>query len=201
MAFTVTVDGSLTGAVNLLGLINTTNTTTITSTQVALATPVALDVGDIDLDGRNTTVVVSTVKGQGYIDVEPYNNGIPVRYRRIAVYEGVATPSSTFTISGSTTWDQLKSTIAAANNMVLGDIVIAIQETAAAPGTALIYDAYPPVDGGEGNSINTNVNAIADSFVYVVDASLAVTLEYLPTDAALHTVITTLNLDGFTPVV
>ena len=199
MAFTVT--GSLTGAVNLLGLINTTNTSTITSSQVALAAPVTLTGGDIDLDGRNTSVTVSSVQNQGFIDVDPYNNGVPVKFRRVNVYEGVVTPSTTFTISGSTTWDQLKTSIATANNMVQGDILISLQQDVAAPGTDLIYNEYPPAGGGEGNYINSNVIAVDGSYVYVGNSTIAITLEYVPTDTALHTVITTLNLDGFTPVV
>ena len=199
MAFDKTVNGASSGFANLLGLINSSNATTITNAQVAFAAPTELTGGDIDVAGRNTTVVVTSVQNQGFIDVDPFNYGVTVKYRRTAVYEGVSSFVSDFSITASTTWDQLKTSVASANNMVQGDIVIDLQGAAA--GSALIYATYPPAGGGEGNFVDTNVSAIADSYVYHQHAGLSIRLNYEATDTPLHTVITTTDLDGFIAVV
>ena len=199
MAFDKTVNGASSGFANLLGLINSSNATTITNAQVAFATPTELTGGQIDVAGRNTTVVVSSVQNQGFIDIDPFNDGVTVKYRRTAVYEGVSSVVSEFSITASTTWDQLKTSVASANNMVQGDITIDLQGAAA--GSALIYDTYPPAGGGEGNFVDTNVSAVADSYVYHSHASLSIRLNYEATDTPLHTVITTTDLDGFVAVV
>lgn len=199
MAFDKTVNGASSGFANLLGLINSSNATTITNAQVAFAAPTELTGGNIDVAGRNTTVVVTSVQNQGFIDVDPFNDGVTVKYRRTAVYEGVSSVVSEFSITAATTWDQLKTSVASANNMVQGDILIDLQGGAA--GSALIYDTYPAPGGGEGNFVNTNVSAAADSFVYHQHTSLAIRLNYEATDTPLHTVITTTDLDGFIAVV
>ena len=198
MAFNVTVNGAQSGAANLLALINTSNATTITNAQVAFAAPVTLTYGQIDVYGRNTTVVVTSVQNQGFIDEGTYDAGIPVKYRRTAVTEGVSSQVSDFTITGATTWDQLKTSVASANNMVQGDILINLQGASA--GSALIYDTYPPVGGGEGNFIAAAATAVADSYVYHQDAALIIQLNHAATDTPLHNVITVTDLDGFIAV-
>lgn len=199
MAFTVTVNGSNSGFSNLLSLINSTNATTITNAQVNFSVPTELTGGQIDVAGRNTTVVVTSVQNQGFIDIPPADSGVTVKYRRTAVAEGVSSVVGEFSITAATTWDQLKTSVAAANNMVQGDIVISLQGAAA--GSALIYDTYPPAGGGEGNYINTDVAAAANSYVYHQHSTLSITLNYEATDTPLHTVITTTDLDGFVAVV
>ena len=199
MYFNVTVNGAQSGSANLLALINTSNATTITNAQVAFAAPVILTGGQIDVYGRNTTVVVTSVQNQGFIDEGTYDAGIPVKYRRTSVTEGVSSQVSDFTITGATTWDQLKTSVASANNMVQGDILINLQGASA--GSALIYDTYPPVGGGEGNFIAAAATAVADSYVYHQDAALIIQLNYAATDTPLHTVITATDLDGFVAVV
>ena len=89
--------------------------------------------------------------------------------------------------------------MAAANNMVQGDIVISLQGASA--GSALIYDTHPPVGGGEGNFINADVEAVDGSYVYHQNATMSITLNYEATDTPLHTVITSTDLDGFIAVV
>ena len=199
MAFDKTVNGASSGFANLLSLINYSNATTITNAQVAFAPPIELAYGYIDVAGRNTTVVVTSVQNQGFIDVDPFNDGVTVKYRRTSVAEGVSSTVGDFSITAATTWDQLKTSVAAANNMVLGDIVISLQGASA--GSALIYDTYPPVGGGEGNYINADVAAVGDSYVYHQNATMSITLNYEATDTPLHTVITTTDLDGFIAVV
>ena len=199
MAFDKTVNGASSGFANLLSLINSRNATTITNAQVAFAAPTELTGGNIDVAGRNTTVVVTSVQNQGFIDVDPFNYGVTVKYRRTAVYEGVSSFVSEFSITAATTWDQLKTSVASVNNMVQGDILIDLQGGAA--GSALIYDTYPAPGGGEGNFVDTSVSAAADSFVYHQHASLSIRLNYEATDTPLHTVITTTDLDGFIAVV
>ena len=199
MAFDKTVNGASSGFANLLSLINSTNATTITDAQVAFAPPIELTYGYIDAAGRNTTVVVTSVQNQGFIDVDPFNDGVTVRYRRTSVAEGVSTGLSDFSITAATTWDQLKTSVAAANNMVQSDIVIDLQGGAA--GSDLIYDTYPAPGGGEGNFVETAVTAIVDSYVYHQNASLPIRLNYEATDTPLHTVITATDLDGFIAVV
>lgn len=199
MAFDKTVNGASSGFANLLDLINSSNATTITNAQVAFAVPTELTGGQIDVAGRNTTVVVTSVQNQGFIDVDPFNDGVTVKYRRTAVYEGVSSVVGDFSITAATTWDQLKTSVAAANNMVQGDIIISLQGAAA--GSALIYDTYPPAGGGEGNFINTVVEAAGNSYVYHQHNTLSITLNYEATDTPLHTVITTTDLDGFIAVV
>lgn len=197
MAFNV--NGAQSGFANLLSLINSTNATTITNAQVAFAPPIELTGVSIDAAGRNTTVVVTSVQNQGFIDVDPFNDGVTVKYRRASVAEGVSSVVGDFSITAATTWDQLKTSVAAANNMVLGDIVISLQGASA--GSALIYDTYPPVGGGEGNYINANVAAVGDSYVYHQNDTLSIKLNYEATDTPLHTVITTTDLEGFIAVV
>lgn len=199
MAFDKTVNGASSGFANLLSLINSTNATTITNAQVAFAPPIELTGGNIDVAGRNTTVVVTSVQNQGFIDVDPFDNGVTVKYRRTSVSEGVSSMVSDFTITGATTWDQLKTSVASANNMVQGDILINLQGASA--GTALIYDTYPPAGGGEGNWLAAAVTAVNDSYVYHQAAALSIQLNYVATDTPLHTVITTTDLDGFVAVV
>ena len=199
MAFDKTVNGASSGFANLLSLINSSNATTITNAQVAFAPPIELTGGQIDVAGRDTTVLVTSVQNQGFIDVDPFNYGVTVKYRRTAVYEGVSSYVSDFSITAATTWDQLKTSVASANNMVQGDIVIDLQGAAA--GSALIYDTYPAPGGGEGNFINADVAAAGGSYVYHQHASLAIRLNYVATDTPLHTVITTTDLDGFIAVV
>lgn len=199
MAFNMTVNGASSGFANLLSLINYTNATTITDAQVAFAPPIELDYSGIDAYGRNTTVVVTSVQNQGFIDVDPFNDGVTVKYRRTSVAEGVSSIVSDFSITAATTWDQLKTSVAAANNMVLGDIAISLQGASA--GSALIYDTHPPVGGGEGNFINADVEAVGGSYVYHQNATMSITLNYEATDTPLHTVITTTDLYGFVAVV
>ena len=199
MAFYKTVNGASSGVDNLLSLINYTNATTITNAQVAFAPPIEVPIGYIDIAGRNTTVVVTSVQNQGFIDVDPFNDGVTVKYRRTAVYEGVSSVVGDFSITAATTWDQLKTSVAAANNMVQGDIIISLQGDSA--GSALIYDTYPPVGGGEGNYIDAVVQAVGDSYVYHQNDTLSIRLNYEATDTPLHTVITTTDLDGFVAVV
>jgi hypothetical protein len=199
MAFNFTVNGAQSGAANLLALINYSNATTITDAQVAFAPPIELTGGYIDAYGRNTTVVVTSVQNQGFIDDDSFNDGVTVKYRRTSVAEGVSSVVSDFSITAATTWDQLKTSVAAANNMVLGDIIISLQGASA--GSALIYDTHPPVGGGEGNFINADVAAAGDSYVYHQNDTLSIKLNYEATDTPLHTVITTTDLYGFTAVV
>ena len=199
MAFSYTVNGASSGFANLLSLINYTNATTITDAQVAFAPPIELTGGFIDVAGRNTTVVVTSVQNQGFIDVDPFNDGVTVRYRRTSVAEGVSSIVGDFSITAATTWDQLKTSVAAANNMVLGDIAISLQGASA--GSALIYDTHPPVGGGEGNFINADVEAVADSYVYHQNSTMSITLNYEATDTPLHTVIANTDLYGFVAVV
>ena len=198
MYFNVTVNGAQSGSANLLALINTSNATTISNAQVAFAAPVILTGGQIDVAGRNTTVLVTSVPNKGFIDEGTYDAGIPVKYRRTAVTEGVSSQVSDFTITGATTWDQLKTSVASANNLVQGDILINLQDASA--GTALIYDTYPPVGGGEGNFIAAAVLAVNDSYVYHQDSFMSIQLNYAATDTPLETVITVTDLDGFIAV-
>ena len=199
MAFNVTVNGAQSGVANLLALINTSNATTITNAQVAFAAPVTLTGGEIDVAGRNTTVLVTSVPNQGFIDEGFFNDGIPVKYRRTAVTEGVSSQVGEFNITAATTWDQLKTSVASANNLVQADVLIDMQGASA--GSALIYDTYPPAGGGEGNFIDTNVTAVSDSYVYNQNSTMGITLNYAATDTPLETVITVTDLDGFIAVV
>ena len=199
MAFDKTVNGASSGFANLLSLINYSNATTITNAQVAFAPPIELPGGYIDAAGRNTTVVVTSVQNQGFIDADLFNDGVTVKYRRTSVAEGVASIVGDFSITAATTWDQLKTSVAAANNMVLGDIAISLQGASA--GSALIYDTHPPVGGGEGNFINADVEAVGGSYVYHQNSTMSITLNYEATDTPLHTVIATTDLYGFVAVV
>lgn len=199
MAFNVTVNGAQSGVANLLALINTSNATTITNAQVAFAAPVILTGGQIDVAGRNTTVLVTSVQNQGFIDEGFFNEGIPVKYRRTSVTEGVSSTVAEFNITGATTWDHLKTSVATANNMVQADVLIDLQGTYA--GHALIYDTYPPAGGGEGNTQAANVTAVNDSYVYHQNAAMSIQLNYAATDTPLHNVITVTDLDGFIAVV
>ena len=199
MAFNVTVNGAQSGSANLLALINTSNATTITNAQVAFAPPIELIGALIDVAGRDTTVLVTSVPNQGFIDEGTYDAGIPVKYRRTAVTEGVSSQVGDFTITGATTWDQLKTSVASANNQVQADILINLQGASA--GSALIYDTYPPAGGGEGHFIAATVTAVADSYVYHQDAAMSIQLNHAATDTPLHTVITSIDLDGFVAVV
>ena len=199
MAFNVTVNGAQSGVANLLALINTSNATTITNAQVAFAAPVILTGGEIDVAGRNTTVLVTSVPNQGFIDEGFFNDGIPVKYRRTAVLEGVSSTVGEFNITGATTWDQLKTSVASANNLVQADVLIDMQGASA--GSALIYDTYPPAGGGEGNRDVATVSAVNGSYVYHQVGGMSIILNYAATDTPLHTVITTTDLDGFVAVV
>jgi len=75
--------------------------------------------------------VVTSVQNQGFIDDDLFNDGVTVKYRRTSVAEGVSSPVGDFSITAATTWDQLKTSVAAANNMVLGDIAISLQGASA----------------------------------------------------------------------
>jgi hypothetical protein len=82
----------------------TADAATVTNAQVAFTLPTELTGGQIDVAGRNTTVVVTSVQNQGFIDVDPFNDGVTVKYRRTAVYEGVSSTVGEFSITAWAPW-------------------------------------------------------------------------------------------------
>ena len=111
-----------------------------------------------------------------------------------------------FNITVDTTWDQLKTQIANANNIVIGDYNIV--EQGVSLGSDKISVAFPPEDGGEGNTQAFNIIPIgsdvagtwvSSSYVYDTGSVVAITGLWEATDAPLDTVITNTNLNGFVP--
>ena len=201
------VVGAKTGVANLVDLINYTNPTQvqISPNQVEFS---ALAVYDNSLGykpiGTNTEVVVKAIDGQGFINgVNP--NGFSLWYRRVGLNTGVTSFTDTASLAVDTTWDQLKTAISNANNIVYGDFNIF--EQGVALGTDAIYATLPPADGGEGSTQAFNLIPVGNvvesawvssSFVYDT-TSAVVTGTWAPTDTPLSDTIVIRNLDGFVP--
>ena len=201
------VQGSSTGVANLVALVNYSNPTSvqITEAQVTFSDLVTnhTNVGGFQ---RNTQVRMAAVDGAGFINGPAAENGFNLQYARVGLDTGVTVFTDEFNITVDTTWDQLKTQIANANNIVIGDYNIL--EQGVSLGSDKISVAFPPVDGGEGNTQAFNIIPIgsdvagtwvSSSYVYDTGSVVAITGLWEATDAPLDTVITNTNLNGFVP--
>ena len=202
------VNGAKTGVVNLVDLINFSNPTAvpITASQVEFDTLAVYDNTALGKPvGTNTEVNIRAVNGKGFINGSLHPTGFSLFYRRVGLNTGVASFTNQFSITSNTTWDQLKTAVATANNMVYDDVKIVEQATAL--GTDAIYATLPPPNSGEGHTQTFNLipvgNDVSGTWVstsYVYDTTTAaVTGNWQSTDTPLDQNITIRNLDGFVP--
>jgi hypothetical protein len=202
------VNGAKTGVVNLVDLINFSNPTavSITPAQVEFDTLAVYDNTALGKPvGTNTEVNIRAVNGQGFINGSSHPTGFSLFYRRVGLNTGVTSFTNQFAITVNTTWDQLRTAIAAANNQVYDDIKI--YEQGVALGTDPIMNTVPPANSGEGNTqvfnlipVGTTVNSAWVSTSYVYDTTTAaVTGNWQSTDTPLDQNITIRDLDGFVP--
>lgn len=202
------VKGSDTGVANLVALVNYSNPTSvqITEAQVTFSDLITNLTNGGDLFARNTQVRIAAVDGAGFINGPAAENGFNLQYARVGLNTGVAVFTDEFNITVDTTWDQLKTQIANANNIVIGDYIIV--EQGVSLGSDKISVAFPPPDGSEGNTqafkiipIGSDVAGtwVSSSYVYDTGSTVAITGLWEATDAALDTVITNTNLNGFVP--
>ena len=119
------------------------------------------------------------------------------------IYPIIATRALGWQMVGS---DISSAAIANANNIVIGDYNIF--EQGVSLGSDKISVAFPPQDGGEGNTQAFNIIPIGNdvagtwvssSYVYDTGSVVAITGLWEATDAPLDTVITNTNLYGFVP--
>lgn len=202
------VNGAKTGVVNLVDLINFSNPTAVSMTpaQVEFDTLAVYDNTALEKPvGTNTEVNIRAVNGQGFINGSTHPTGFSLFYRRVGLNTGVTSFTNQFAITANTTWDQLKTAVATANNMVYDDIKIFEQATAL--GTDPIANTLPPANSGEGNFQTFNlipvgqaVDAAWVSTSYVYDTTTAgVVGNWQSTDTPLDQNITIRELDGFVP--
>ena len=202
------VNGAKTGVVNLVDLVNFSNPTAvpITASQVEFDALAVFDNSGMGKPlGTNTEVNIRAVNGQGFINGSTHPTGFSLFYRRVGLNTGVTSFTDQFAITANTTWDQLRTAVATANNQVYDDIKIFEQE--AALGTDAIYAMLPPPDSGEGHTqvfnlipVGTVVESAWVSTSYVYDTTTAtVTGNWQSTDTPLDQNITIRDLDGFVP--
>ena len=202
------VNGAKTGVVNLVDLINFSNPTAVSMTpaQVEFDTLAVYDNTALGKPvGTNTEVNIRAVNGKGFINGSSHPTGFSLFYRRVGLNTGVTSFTNQFAITVNTTWDQLRTAIATANNQVYDDIKI--YEQGVALGTDPIMNTVPPANSGEGNTqvfnlipVGTTVNSAWVSTSYVYDTTTAaVTGNWQSTDTPLDQNITIRELDGFVP--
>jgi hypothetical protein len=201
------VQGSSTGVANLVALVNYSNPTSvqITEAQVTFSDLITnyTNVGGFQ---RNTQVRIAAVDGAGFINGPAAENGFNLQLARVGLDTGVTVFTDEFNITVDTTWDQLKTQIANANNIVIGDYIIT--EQGVSLGSDKISVAFPPPDGSEGNTqaftiipIGSDVAGtwVSSSYVYNTGSVVAITGLWEATDAPLDTVIINTDLNGFVP--
>ena len=202
------VNGAKTGVVNLVDLVNFSNPTAVSMTpaQVEFDTLAVYDNSTgYHQVGTNTEVNIRAVNGQGFINGSSHPTGFSLFYRRVGLNTGVTSFTDQFAITVNTTWDQLRTAVATANNQVYDDIKI--YEQGVALGTDPIMDTVPPANSGEGNTqvfnlipVGTIVASAWVSTSYVYDiTTAAVTGNWQSTDTPLDQNITVRDLDGFVP--
>jgi hypothetical protein len=201
------VQGSSTGVANLVALVNYSNPTSVQITE-AQVTFSDLITNYTNSDGfpRNTQVRIAAVDGAGFINGPAAENGFNLQLARVGLDTGVTVFTDEFNITVDTTWDQLKTQIANANNIVIGDYIIT--EQGVSLGSDKISATFPPVDGSEGNTqdftiipIGSDVAGtwVSSSYVYDTGSVVAITGLWEATDAPLDTVIINTDLNGFVP--
>ena len=204
------VNGAKTGVVNLVDLVNFSNPTAvpITASQVEFDTLAVYDNTALEKPaGTNTEVNIRAVNGQGFINGSTHPTGFSLFYRRVGLNTGVTSFTDQFAITVNTSWDQLRTAIATANNQVYDDIKIF--EQGVATGADPIMNTVPPANSGEGNTqvfnlipVGTIVDSAWVSTSYVYDTTTAaVTGNWQSTDTPLDQNITIRDLDGFVPAV
>ena len=172
------IDATKSALDNLLVLVNAANTgQTIADTQVtAAAATVKTDTGD----GRNTSVVLSAVAGQGYTGSQTVN------YTRRGLADSVTTPNFHYETPVGTTAAAIIAAVANTNGLVASELHL---EAPGAPGV--------PVTGAINNSPATlNLVSANGSLLYIDASSQAITFTW---DTALSSAIATVNLAGFDP--
>ena len=202
------VNGAKTGVANLVDLVNFSNPTAvpITASQVEFDA-LAVFGGSVmgKPYGTNTEVNIRAVNGQGFINGSSHPTGFSLFYRRVGLNTGVTSFTDQFAITVNTTWDQLRTAIATANNQVYDDIKIS--EQGVALGTDPIMNTMQPPDSGEGHTqvfnlipVGTTVDSAWVSTSYVYDTTTAtVTGNWQSTDTPLDQNIAVSDLDGFVP--
>jgi hypothetical protein len=173
------IDASKSALDNLLVLVNTANTgQTITNAQVtAAAATVKTDTGD----GRNTSVVLSAVGGQGYSGSQTVN------YTRRALNDSVTSPNFAATQTIGDTASAIIAALATTNGLVASELHL---EDPGAPGT--------PVTGAINNSPATlNLVSANGSLLYIDGSSQAITFTWNAPSVPLTTAIATVDLAGF----
>lgn len=201
------VQGSSTGVANLVALVNYSNPTSVQITEAQVTfSDLITNYTNVDGFQRNTQVRIAAIDGAGFINGPAAENGFNLQLARVGLDTGVTVFTDEFNITVDTTWDQLKTQIANANNIVIGDYIIS--EQGVSLGSDKISVTFPPEDGGEGNTQDFNIIPIgsdvagtwvSSSYVYDTGSVVAVTALWEATDAPLDTVIINTNLNGFVP--
>lgn len=165
------INASLSAAANLLALINATNEAqTLTAAQITIAVPaVKADSGD----GRNTSVLLTAVEGQGYSGTQTAN------YTRRGLADSVAAPSWGTTADSTDTLATILARIVAQNGLVASEVT-------------LTGDLTNP---GVGETSTLTLDSNAGSLLYVDGSTEVVTLTWQAVPLA--TAIGTPNLTGF----
>lgn len=171
------INAAKTAAANLIDLVNASNAgLNLTAGQVTIAAPtVKADSGD----GRNTSVVLTSVGGQGY------SGNVTVNYTRRPLNDSVAAPDPTLTQTVGADADAVVTAIATKLGLVAAELKLVDQ----ANGNA-------DVTGAISNSPATLTLAVkGTSLLYAPGATQLITFTW--NEPPLNGAVTTTNLTGF----
>lgn len=173
------INSGLSALDNLLAILNAANTgQTITNTQVTAGVPsVKTDSGD----GRNTTVAMAAVAGQGY------TGSVSVNYTRRGLNDSVLNPVDSYTATTGDTAAAILAALVTQLGLVAAEVHL---EDPAAPGT--------PLSGAQtGNQASLNIVTKAGSLLYVDGSTQAIAMTWDAPQVDLATAVATTNLGGF----
>lgn len=171
------INPAISAEANLLAILNSGNTAqTITAAQVTLGAPtVKADSGD----HRNTSIVLTSVAGQGFSGAQTVN------YTRRGLNDSVTTPVDTYTATDGETAAAIVTALAAQLGLVATELHL---EDPAAAGT--------PLTGPQsGNQATLNLVSAAGSLLYVDGSSQTITMTW--NAQTLASAVPNVDLPGF----
>lgn len=172
MALTTTIDVAKSALQNICDLVNEVNSGLgISATSVTAGTPSVIT--EPDVDGRNTSVVLTAVSGQGYSGSKSIN------YARLGMDSGVVTPVTSVTVLEADNQAEVQTKVATALGLI---------------GSELAFTAYTAAQVGTDGTIT--VGPATNSLLYVgATKDVALTISSIDLSSS----ITTTDTNGFAP--
>jgi hypothetical protein len=153
------IDSSKSAILNLLGLVNAANGTSIAPAQVTAGQPAAQAA---DGQGRNTSVTLTAVGGQGFTGSQTYT------YTRRGLNDSVLSPVDSYTAAHGIDATALLNALCTQLGLVNTDVHL---EDPAAPGTPLAGSIT-------GDQATLDLVANAHSLLYVDGSTQAITMTW-----------------------